>query len=63
MPDKLSKILETKGDFLQVKTQQLYEKGKVILVIKDGMNIDTVLFDNQGNAVHYEDFSLTDQEV
>ena len=44
-------------------TQQIYEKGKVILIIQDGMNIDTVLFDNQGNAVHYEDFSLTDQEV
>ena len=35
----------------------------MILIIQDNLTIDTVLFDHQGNAIHYEEFSLSDKEV
>ena len=31
-----------------------------MLIIQDGLTIDTVLFDQEGNAVHYEEYGLLD---
>ena len=45
-----------------MKSQRIYEEGKVMLIIQSDLIIDTVLFDYQGHASKYEQFTLTEEQ-
>ena len=51
IPEKLSKLLRTCGENVKVKSQRIYEQGKVLLTLQSEMTINTVLFDHDGNAI------------
>ena len=63
MPYKLEQLLKSKGGNARVKSQRIYEEGKVMLIIQTDMTIVSILFDYQGNISKYEPFTLNEEQI